>query len=111
MNIFENAKFGDKFRTRDGRMAIYLGESHHQELAVHDGDDYYDVYKDYNSDGTYDANDMKILDIVSEWQEPIDEEELEKMAEEYVRTQYPEDNVFAGYCRRDFTAGYRAKCN
>lgn len=23
-NIFENAKFGDKFRTRDGRLAIYL---------------------------------------------------------------------------------------
>lgn len=22
-NIFENAKFGDKFKTRDGRMAIY----------------------------------------------------------------------------------------
>lgn len=23
MNIFKGAKFGDKFRTRDGRMAIY----------------------------------------------------------------------------------------
>lgn len=27
-NIFENAKFGDRFRTRDGRLAIYLSTEH-----------------------------------------------------------------------------------
>lgn len=26
MNIFENAKFGDKFRTREGNTAIYIND-------------------------------------------------------------------------------------
>ena len=33
MNLFENAKFGDKFRTRDGRMAIY---NYHSIRGWHD---------------------------------------------------------------------------
>lgn len=85
--IIANAKFGDKFRTRNGRMAIFLsisesgdscnfivsGEKNHWSLCI------------YKNDGGIIDNKFLIqnLDIVSIWEEPIDEKELDKLSKEY----------------------------
>lgn len=66
-NIFENAKFDDKFRTRDGRKAIYQygdDEFHHLFLSSCD--------MIVDSQGYVNCKEIpSMLDIVSEWQKPI----------------------------------------
>lgn len=109
--IFENAKFGDKFRTRDGRMALFIqtlksGEIRN-ELCVENKDEgrrYY-LYKD---DGTfYHLHCDK--DIVSCWQDTINEEELDKLAKAYVsKNSIPfEPLLTIGEQIEAFKAGYR----
>lgn len=78
-NMFENAYFGRSYKTRDGRKTIYLGESEYFELAVSDGDDYYYTLN-YNFKGEPIEHLSSNDDIVSEWQEEIDEEELDELA-------------------------------
>lgn len=80
--IFSNTKFGDKFRTRDGRMALYISE----ELGVHflyvEGEDELDEFDHHGL--FYDSYGGKLtsFDIIDKWQEPINEEELDRLAEE-----------------------------
>lgn len=90
-NIFKNAKFGDKFRTRDGRMAIYLCNN------IFDCGKVYVVYEGYThstrlmKDGHYwattgvETND----DVVGKWQEPINDKKLDELAEEYDEVRQP----------------------
>lgn len=67
MNIFENAKFGDKFRMRNGDMAIYWTRSlsyHH--LLIKEG------LGEWEEDGTYHPIvlvKMSELDIIGKWQD------------------------------------------
>lgn len=78
--IFENAYFGKAYKTRDGRKAVYwrkfdfghrlIDEKLHCSLFAHD-------------DGRVQAGVDNNADIVSEWQEEISEEELDKLAKEY----------------------------
>lgn len=78
-NIFENAYFGKLYKTRDGRKAIYTimsCDSHW--LAIQDTS----FTCEYNNQGKLVSNIGNVMDIVSEWQEEIDEEELEKLADE-----------------------------
>lgn len=134
-NIFENAYFGKPYKTRDGRKAIYHGTKKHRSsdgkvwiyhyLMVEPtaidmfGEDvvinHYDAYFNDNGVGRFanlkyykDSGANAKYDIISEWQEEINKEVLDKLANEYVRTQFTEDNVIAGYCRRDFKAGIHA---
>lgn len=78
-NIFENAKFGDKFLTRDGRMMLYLRK-------MPDNNDFHEVLdsdiniEHFHSNGQYCKEYPLPCDIIYEWQEPIDEEELNKKA-------------------------------
>lgn len=68
MNIFENAKFGDKFRTRDGRMAIYNGRSIDRYWLIVERHPWNII--GFNSCGRHSGLEEDI-DIISEWQEPI----------------------------------------
>lgn len=121
-NIFENAKFGDKFVTRDGNVAIFHrrfirtyyavpGEPSYQgvKLLVKgqayliekglDGKDMTDYYVTTRSE--------QPTDIVGRWQEPIDEGKVEKLSNE--SNPYDElrhiamhdaysDGFYHGYC-------------
>lgn len=81
-NIFENAYFGKPYKTRDGRKAIYIKDSQYDDGLV------CVVYEDIASihrvmkSGHYWANSNVETDddIISEWQETINEEELDNYA-------------------------------
>lgn len=89
-NIFKNACFGKAYRTSDDRKAVYIhhykdSESDDMHYLIIEGSVVTYVWRadgkiapNYNNDG---------LDIVSEWQESIDEEELDRVA-------YEVDNPF-----------------
>lgn len=79
-NIFKNAYFGKLYKTRDGRKAIYLSKgkisifSTIHRLAIEPT-----KFSNVESIGKYDdagncSNGFYDCDIVSEWQEEINEE-------------------------------------
>lgn len=130
-NVFENAKFGDKFRTRDGRLAIYLSTAYGGSvddkynppfMIVYCAVEYHFKYEDgsekytygiekYNENGKWNKWNPEDddLDIVGKWEEPIDEEKLTKMANEYML--HP-DRTIESYSlltemMEAFKAGYR----
>lgn len=70
-NIFENAKFGDKFKTRDGRMTIYLkywefGDFPY-DLII--DDEWGPLESSCMSNGFFNADSESPYDIVSRWEE------------------------------------------
>ena len=79
-NIFENAYFGKAYKTRDGRKARFVinmgGNYGHPYRLVIEGSDH---FFNYDRDGRM-ANVERDSDIVSEWQEEINEEELDRLA-------------------------------
>ena len=82
MNIFENAKFGDKFRTRDGRMVLFNSPTSFYKgwywmIAQGSGT------CRYFEDGLLNIGEENSLDIVGKWEEPINEEELDRLALEH----------------------------
>lgn len=107
-NIFEGAKFGDKFRTRDRRMAIYQRKATIGHFVVTEESVYnYNVYDSGRCHHGIEFTD----DIISKWEEPINEEELDRLAWK----EYPDDddddtpiNGIDNYeLREAFKAGYR----
>lgn len=78
-NIFENAFFGKAYKTRDGRKVIFLRTfvGHGYNHYVSTGDLEYSVREDGKVDKHLYPYEE---DIVSEWEEEINEEELEKLA-------------------------------
>lgn len=67
--LFDNAKFGDKFKTRDGKLAIYdrctawsVDKPH--ILLVED----YGI-SSYSENGSYNSGEEFQFDIVSRWEE------------------------------------------
>ena len=87
--IFEGAKFGDKFRTRDGRMAVLCSQTLSKYGFV--------LISDHISDSTYNCvyetdwfgevyheleKGTDFLDIIGKWEEPISEEELYSLAKQ-----------------------------
>ena len=87
-NIFEGAKFGDKFMTRDGKKAIVINLTPHYQgitMALTIEGDKDAFYRFYHEDGTAkkEAGDTDAVDIVSKWKEPIDEEKLDRLYDEY----------------------------
>lgn len=94
-NIFEGAKFGDRFRTRDGLMAIFVGQSSSRRVsyiyksAVNEGFGERSVW----ASGFYCNGVEDDWDIVGPWMEennfPFDfpsDEEIENKAKEIVET-------------------------
>lgn len=110
MNIFENAKFGDKFRTRDGRMAIFaidirmvkyasgFGDLENPFLLIIDGEA--TAIRYYSNGKLYKSDKFKVeIDIISKWEEPVDEEELTQLSIDSVKK-----SLFSNPNRSDFTA-------
>lgn len=86
--LFENAYFGKPYKTRDGRKALYLdsfyrltGEKNVLALE-HMEDNLLYVFPDgiYEPKDAINGRKENPIDIVSEWQEPINEEELNELA-------------------------------
>ena len=102
-NIFENAYFGKAYKTRDGRKALFMEHNLYDEyvLVVQDHKGYYcEIIK--GETGRYFEEDP--TDIVSEWQEEINEEELAK--------QYAENSLFGSKTKKQiaycaYLKGYR----
>lgn len=92
-NIFENAKFGDKFRTRDGRKAVVDGSINGFPVFSVEG---YDkshgiIYISGDSGTTYLTpwieDELKGCgDIIGKWHEPVSEWEIERLAREASKT-------------------------
>lgn len=108
-NIFENAYFGKAYKTRDGRKSLYLGSFYRLNgekvvLAVEDSvDNLLYVYPDGWYDPINDIGDRKEndLDIVSEWQEPIDEKKLKNLS-------YDEAQLYSVVKNKDWQEGFEA---
>lgn len=104
-NIFENAKFGDKFRTRDGRMMLYLRKMP-DNSDFHEVLDCYINIERFHSNGQYCERYPLPCDIVSEWQEEIDEEKLDELACKHTESM----NIPCRYketALESYKAGYR----
>lgn len=109
-NIFENAYFGKPYKTRDGRKVLFLYYDY--ETNPHSYNcwvkgvghiNYNIIGKPYD----YPNDSCTELDIISEWQEEINEKELDKLAEEYVEQIDFVDSTVKYVCKEDFKAGYR----
>lgn len=111
-NLFENAKFGDKFLTKDGRMAVLVnwdGMMQHAFLYVKERDIEFYGEEMYNLDGTT-ARGSTLHDIVSRWNDSIDIEELDRFADEYSFYNPDPDTTYK--CQIEaFKAGYRQALN
>lgn len=113
-NIFENVSFGDVFKTRDGKKAVFIGIAeevvwskyvfcyvcHIEGLA-------FGTYYYYNEDGLNFHGVEQDIDIISRWEEPIDDDKLEKIAKQECI-----DMMDSGKCHADdvfefYKAGYR----
>lgn len=112
-NIFENAKFGDFFLTRDGKKAVFIRHMNTDDVKASCVIEGWFEGKLYHADGKvhYDYDEY---DIVGKWKENIDEEELDKLAYEYAFAEFNElsnrtSAIMADYeeCANDFKAGYR----
>ena len=104
-NIFKEAKFGDKFRRRDGGFAIYLsteyGGSEEDKnnlpfIIIYMANEHHVTYKDgsekrFHSADTYSesgkwnrfSEEDDDWDIVGKWEEQVDEKKLDILAEEF----------------------------
>ena len=71
--IFEGTKFGDAFKTKGGRKAIYHYYENYHYLITDDG--FGIVCSDDGGDTENDCD-----NIVGRWDEPIDEKRLDDMA-------------------------------
>ena len=72
--IFEGAKFGDAFKTKDGRKAIYDAHENKWHYLILEGG--WDII--CQDDGVDTINNDH--DIVGRWVEPIDEKRLNDIA-------------------------------
>ena len=100
-NIFKDAYFSKPYKTRDGRKAIYTimsCDSHW--LAIQDTS----LTWEYNDNGELSSGIDAAMDIISEWDEEIDEEEVNKLASEYIKTKKEPQMRIASYY--GFLAGY-----
>lgn len=85
MKTFENAYFDKSYKTRDGRKAIFLYYDY--ETNPHSYNCWVEGvgHINYNITGKqydYPEDSCTEFDIISEWQEPHNEEELDSLAKE-----------------------------
>ena len=106
-NIFENAYFGKAYKTRSGQKAIYLFSSGGGAYCV--TEEFKNTIRYFGLDGIpydFEFSRYRGEDIVSEWQEPIDEVKLSELAWKYTESldipcRYEETAV------ESFKAGYK----
>lgn len=100
-NIFEGAYLGKAYKTRNGRKAIYIYYGSDVNLPFIER--HHLIYEGLNSIQT-----SNYEEIVSEWEEPIDEEELDRLAHEYIDNSLP---LLDGDAISCFKASYRKALN
>lgn len=97
-NTFKDAYFGKSYKTRDGRKAIYLfvRNMYEENKNYFSKDDIWHIliiegkhsYTPYYANGSViGLSDDCEDDIVSEWEEEINEGELDELAEESLKEQ------------------------
>lgn len=106
-NIFENAYFGKPYKTRDGRKALYLGKIKEDTKPLKhilniEGRGSIKDTSEFLNDGSAFGIDSQ-FDIVSEWQEEINEVKLDKLA----RKEYPPRLTWDDRERDAYKKGYR----
>lgn len=124
-NIFQNPRLGDKFvldKPFDeevpyivylGKREILFGESAGECVYDFAGQtldgEYTEIITDLDGNGLDAAINRK---VISKWEDPIDEAELEKRAEEYA-THRPYDDRWSEWqtCKNGYMAGYREAKN
>lgn len=118
-NIFENAYFGKAYKTRDGKKAVLISLSNFSALLSMELDmsGISSVTIPCGLDGKIrDKFLSSDQDIVSEWEEDIDEEHLDDLAYDYNEERQPnywwEDDCTVCVCeasevRKAFEAGYK----
>lgn len=84
-NIFENAYFGKVYKTKDGRKAIYICKRTDGSIWKLDRPYAFIVegfgrIVHYDANGYFDISSETKHDIVSEWKEKIDEDELRELS-------------------------------
>lgn len=91
-NIFENAYFGKAYKTRDGRKAVLISYNQRRPdepyvcaVACYLNESIKSNCYNFNEFGKRRYGATSNYDIVSEWEEEIDEEELDRLAEEYIQ--------------------------
>lgn len=102
MKMFENAYFGKAYKTRDGRKALYIQYDNVMDKHCFLPED--DRFTYCFDDGMVSESET-CVDIISEWQEEVNEEELHMLALEFannVDILHPGCAAFCG-----FKAGYR----
>lgn len=109
-NIFEGAYFGKAYRTKDNTIVKFIMQRYADDFIIYIPKCKYSVETPhiYNLNGEFYLGNGEYghsaLDIVSEWQEPTDEEELDRLAHEYVDNSLP---LLDGDAISCFKAGYR----
>ena len=86
-NLFENAYFGKAYKTRSGQKAIYLFSSGCGVYCI--TEEFKHTIRYYSIDGIpydFECSRFRGEDIVSEWQEPIDEVKLSELAWKYTES-------------------------
>lgn len=109
-NIFENAYFDKSYKTRDGKKAIYLFSSGCGVYCI--TENFRNKIRYYHFNGIpYDFEFSKYRgeDIISEWQEEINEKELDKLAEESAKKVYTGFMQTIGIWISGFKVGYRQR--
>lgn len=107
-NIFENAYFGKPYKTRGGDKALFQYKDTCQAHLITESE-HIDVYLDGIIDSRFfDAN----LDIISEWEEPINEEELDEITKAYLQLNVlyrcdEDEQMFIDMIGEAHKAGYR----
>lgn len=117
MSIFDKAKFGDKFKTRDGRMAVYISHFYEEYRCFEEnGINHKLMVKDcsrplwYYDDGKGDFPNQDMY-IVSRWEEPINDEEIEEIANSQNRIKLFYTQQLKDVWKSGFKAGYKKGTN
>lgn len=80
-NIFKNSYFGKVYKTRNNQKALLLSIYENNAcLAIEDGT----LESHYSLDGTLPFDNTREYEIISEWNEPIDEEKLNEVFNDYI---------------------------
>lgn len=113
-NIFENALFGKMYRTRDGRKAIYVGFNPLTNYVMLVIDAFEPSFFDsiaYYPDGAIAMGEMNnSKDIVSEWEDPINEDKLSELANKKLleEIKIAKQSESLGQCYGvDFVSGFK----
>lgn len=92
-NIFKDAHLGKAYKTRAGHKAVFY--NHHAAYASERAkyvtmilENREGIYRWYYDGTAFEG--QEYLDIISEWQEEVNDEEIKKLAEDYISEHFEE---------------------